>query len=141
RRNARVIAAAQGERVRAMQEGLGGIRDVLIDRSQPVFVDAYERAEAGFRDARTRNALYASAPRYIVEGVSTVLIDVMAVLVTGREGGLAEALPVLGALALGAQRLLPLIQQVYHGWANAMGNRQNLSDIVALLRRPRPPVP
>src|SRR5690606_15499072 len=77
----------------------------------------------------------------IVEGVGTVLIAVMAVLVTGREGGLAEALPVLGALALGAQRLLPLIQQVYHGWANAMGNRQNLSDIVALLRRPRPPVP
>src|SRR5690606_31334483 len=89
RRNARVIAAAQGERVRAMQEGLGGIRDVLIDRSQPVFVDAYERAEDGFRDARTRNALYARAPRYLVDGVGTVLIAVMAVLVTGREGGLA----------------------------------------------------
>src|SRR5690606_30818186 len=77
----------------------------------------------------------------IVEGLGTVLIAVMAVVVTGRAGGIAEAIPVLGALALGAQRLLPMVQQVYTGWANAMGNRQSLQDIVDLLRRPRPLAP
>ncbi len=137
-RNARIIAQAQGDRVRAMQEGLGGIRDVLIDRSQPVFIETYERAEAGFRDARTRNALFANAPRFIVEGAGMVLIALVAVAVADRAGGIGEALPVLGALALGAQRLLPLVQQIYLGWANTMGNRKNLTDIVELLNRPAP---
>ncbi len=135
-RNSGIIARAQEGRVCAMQEGLGGIRDVLIDRSQPVFVETYERAEAGFRDARARNALFANAPRFIVEAVGMVLIAMVAVVVVGRPGGLAAAIPVLGALALGAQRLLPLVQQIYLGWAQATGGRQNLADVLALLRRP-----
>jgi ABC-type bacteriocin/lantibiotic exporter with double-glycine peptidase domain len=138
RRNSAVIAHAQGWRVQAMQEGLGGIRDILIDRSQPVFTDTYERAEAGLRDARTKNVLFATAPRFIVEGAGMVLIALVAVMVTSRPGGLAQAVPVLGALALGAQRLLPLAQQIYAGWAQASGNRQNLADVVALLERPAP---
>ena len=136
RRNSVIIAQAQGSRVRAMQEGLGGIRDVLLDRSQPVFVETYEQAEVGFRDGRVRNALYAATPRYVVEAVGTMLIAFVAVAVADRPGGFIEAVPVLGALALGAQRLLPLIQQIYNGWAQLVGNSQNLADVVSLLERP-----
>jgi len=57
------------------------------------------------------------------------------VLVSGS-GGIAAALPVLGALALGAQRLLPLLQQVYSGWTISMGNRQALFDVLGLLDEP-----
>lgn len=135
-RNSSIIAQSQSLRVRTMQEGVGGIRDILLDRSQPVFIGVYEQAEAGFRDARVKNAVLAGAPRVIVEAVGMVLIAVIAVVVVQRPGGLATALPVLGALALGAQRLLPLIQQVYNGWASAMGNRTVLMDVVELLSRP-----
>ncbi|HEV2083210.1 MAG TPA: ABC transporter ATP-binding protein [Brevundimonas sp.] len=128
------VAAAQDQRVRIMQEGLGGIRDVLIDRSHPVFVGAYEQCEARFRDARSRIALYANAPRFIVEGAGMVLIALVAVTVVGRPGGLGGALPILGALALGGQKLLPMVQQIYLGWAQTVGNRQNLFDVVDLLR-------
>src|SRR5690606_809958 len=141
RRNSGVIAAAQSQRVKTMQEGAGGIRDILLDRSQPVFVEIYEQAEAGFRDARIKNAVLGGAPRFIVEAVGMVLIAVVAVVVVQRPGGLTAALPVLGALALGAQRLLPLIQQVYSGWASAMGNRSVVADVVALLSRPAARMP
>ena len=139
RRNSRIIADAQSQRVKSMQEGLGGIRDVLIDKSQPVFLETYERAMAGLRDRRTTNAFLAGAPRFVVEALGMVIIAAAAVAVAGRPGGLAQAIPVLGALALGAQRLLPLIQQVYNGWASTMGNRQVLMDVLALLRQPAPP--
>lgn len=140
RRNSGVIAHAQGRRVKAMQEGLGGIRDLLIAQSQPVFIETYESAEAGYRDARVRNAFIANAPRFIVEAASMIIIAAVAVLVTQRPGGLMEAIPVLGALALGAQRLLPLIQQIYNGWAQTTGNRQVLFDIVGMVRQPIPEV-
>jgi len=139
RRNSRIIADVQARRVKSMQEGLGGIRDVLIDQSQPVFVESYDRAMAGLRDARTWNTFLAGAPRYVVEALGMVMIAAMTVILTGRPGGLMEAIPVLGALALGAQRLLPLIQQIYGAWAQTMGNRQVLFDVVALLGEPAPP--
>lgn len=138
--NSVVIARSQGARVRALQEGLGGIRDVLLDRSQSVFVDTYQKAEADFRDARARNALFANAPRFLVEGLGLILIAGIAVAVTSRSGGFGAAVPVLGALALGAQKLLPLIQQIYAGWSSALGNRQNLVDVSELLSRTVPPV-
>jgi len=138
RYNSRISAAAQVQRVKAMQEGLGGIRDVLINQSQPVFLETYERAMAGLRDARTKNVFYEGAPRFIVEGMGMVLIAVVAVVMTNRPGGLVEAIPILGVLALGAQRLLPMIQLIYSGWASSMGSQQLLFDVVALLRRPNP---
>lgn len=136
RQNSGIIAAAETDRIRIMREGLGGIRDVLLDRSQPVFIEAYERVAAGLRDAQAKNAFYAQSPRFLVEGVGMALISLIAVTLATRPGGFVEAVPVLGALALGAQRLLPLIQQMYNGWAMTVGNRQSLVDVVEMLAQP-----
>jgi ABC-type multidrug transport system fused ATPase/permease subunit len=136
--NGVIIAKSQQKRVLAMQEGLGGIRDVLIDGTQPVFVGTFATAEAGLRDARSRNALYANAPRFLVEGLGIILIVLVAVSIAGRSGGFINAIPALGALAFGAQKLLPLIQQAFQGWAQAIGGKQVLFDVIELLNRPSP---
>jgi ABC-type multidrug transport system fused ATPase/permease subunit len=65
-----------------------------------------------------------------------ILIAVLAVVISAREGGFAGALPVLGALALGAQRLLPLLQQIYVGWSLAAGHSSLLVQVLDLLRLP-----
>ena len=68
-------------------------------------------------------------------------IAIIAVLIANRAGGIAHALPLLGAIALGAQRLLPLLQQVYHGWASVSGHRSSVGDVLGLLRLPAPARP
>jgi ABC-type multidrug transport system fused ATPase/permease subunit len=136
RRDGVTVARAETQRVRILQEGLGGIRDVLLDHSQPVFIETYERIEAEMREARTRISFFAVAPRYLVEAMGIVLIAGVAVMLMRRPGGFVESIPLLGALALGAQRLLPLIQQIYAGWAMTMGNRRSLVDLAALLDLP-----
>jgi ABC-type multidrug transport system fused ATPase/permease subunit len=98
----------------------------------------FRDAEHRFRNARTTNAIFANAPRYFVEAAGMVLIAGVAVAMSERPGGLAAAIPALGALALGAQKLLPLVQQIYFGWAAATGAQQTLSDVIMLLRRPTP---
>ena len=141
RKNSEVIARAQGQRIKAMQEGLGGIRDVILDQSQPVFIETFERAEAGYRNARTKISVLSTAPAYIVETVSLILIALVVIIVAERAGGLTAAVPILGMFALGAKKLLPLIQQVYNGWARCMGNREVLFDLAELLIRPAPKIP
>jgi ABC-type multidrug transport system fused ATPase/permease subunit len=136
RSNGGVVARAQKERVQAAGEGLGGIRDVILDRSQPVFVRRFALIEGELRRAQATNNFVAASPRFVVEGLGLVLIAAMALVLSLREGGLVGAIPVLGALALGAQRLLPLLQQLYTGWTGYMGVGQSMRDVLDILRLP-----
>ena len=67
-----------------------------------------------------------------------VLIAALAYVLSGQVGGIATVLPMLGALAIGAQRLLPALQHVYYSWAMIAGSHASLDDIIALLDQPLP---
>ncbi len=136
RSNSRVVAGATTIRAKIIQEGLGGIRDILLDRAQPFFESKFAREDANLRRAHALNAFMSAAPRFVIEGAGIVAIALLALTVSFQPGGFVNAIPVLGALALGAQRLLPLLQQVYNGWSQTSGNLQVLDDVIALMATP-----
>lgn len=140
-RNADAIAETLQSRVQTLQEGLGGIRDVLLDHTQALFLAKFDRLDRKFRNAQAANQFIGAAPRYVIEAGGVVLIALLALYFSGQPGGLVAALPMLGALALGAQRLLPLLQQIYFSWSQIYGNRKALDDVARLLELPRPPAP
>lgn len=139
-RHSETLAAAYSQRVGIVQESLGGIRDVIVDNAQPVYLEAFARIDRMFARARAQSAFIATAPRFVIEAAGIVTIAAAALILAAREGGFAAALPILGALALGAQRLLPLVQQIYHGWSSFAANRGIFADILGLLGLP-PPAP
>lgn len=136
-RNSDIVGSSYDDRIKIFQESLGGIRDVIIDSSQAVYVDAFRTVDERFNVARAKTSFIGSAPRFVIEAFGMVLIAVLAEIISGSDGGFARALPVLGALALGAQRLLPLLQQVWVGWSTAAGNRSVLAQVLELLRLPQ----
>jgi len=139
RSNSEIIAEAQTDRVQAVQEGLGGIRDVLLDNAQPVYLKKFTTVDLAFRDARLMNNIIGSSPRYVIETFSIILIAVLALVLSREPGGLIAALPLLGALALGAQRILPAVHNIYNGWAQIKGNQQQLFDVLDLMELPVDP--
>ena len=66
--NSSVIAGQSDKMVKSLQEGLGGIRDVLIDNSQEYYSELYSAADKSFRRASGIMFL-SSCPRYFIEGV------------------------------------------------------------------------
>ena len=112
--NSIAAAHAHDQRFRTVQEGLGGIRDVIIDSSQDLFLATYSRVDRRFNDARASTLFIGSAPRAIIESGALVLVALLAVLLWHREGSIGPALPILGALAIGAFRLLPMLQQLFY---------------------------
>lgn len=137
-RNSQRIAYEQTQVVKALQEGLGGIRDVLLDGTQPVYCNIYRQADLPLRRAQGNNTFIGQSPRYAMEALGMVLIAALAYVLGRQAGGIATAIPVLGALALGAQRLLPALQQSYSAWAGIAGSHASLADTIALLDQPLP---
>ncbi|NUR45125.1 MAG: ABC transporter ATP-binding protein [Sphingomonas sp.] len=138
-RNSDALATAYNERIRIVQESIGGIRDVIIDGTQRLYLDAFATVSRRYGVATATTSFIAAAPRFIIEATGMAAIALVAVLIANREGGLANALPVLGAVALGGQRLLPLLQQVYHSSASISGHRSMVAEVLGFLRLPVPP--
>jgi ABC-type multidrug transport system fused ATPase/permease subunit len=134
--NSQRIAHEQTQVVKALQEGLGGIRDVLLDGTQPVYCGIYLQADNALRQAQANNVFIGGSPRFAMEALGMVLISALAYVLSHQAGGIATALPVLGALALGAQRLLPAMQQTYGAWASITGSYASLADTIELLDQP-----
>ena len=130
------LADARTGRVKTMQETLGGIRDIILDQSQSAFEARMERLENGQRQSLVVVNFLALAPRLIVEGGAILLLAVIAAWFSVQPGGVLNAIPVLGAFALGAQRLLPLIQSVYLGINGYSINAESLNDVADLLETP-----
>lgn len=137
-RNSQKIADEQTRLFKALQEGLGGIRDVLLDGTQPVYCDIYRRADQPLRRAQADNTVITASPRFAMETLGMVLIAALAFWLTKQEGGVISALPVLGGLALAAQRILPSLQQSYSAWATITGSYASLKDTISLIEQPLP---
>ena len=132
------VARESVQVIKSLQEGLGGIRDVLIDGSQATYCQIYRNADLLLRRAQGNGAFISASPRYAVEALGMLLISVLAYTLAQQTDGIAKAIPVLGALALGAQRLLPILQQAYGSWIGIQSGQASLQDTLELLDQPLP---
>jgi ABC-type multidrug transport system fused ATPase/permease subunit len=135
-RNSRRSAEVRTHKLKVVQESWGGMRDIILDHSQPIF----ERKISGYDDEMRRLQVQASfileAPRFAVESSGIIVVALLAVYFSWQPGGVLAAIPVLGGLALGAQRMLPLVQAVYRGWASYSINAYALRDVLDLMEAP-----
>jgi len=136
RKNSARISYEETQVIKALQEGLGGIRDVLLDGTQAIYCSIFQRADIPLRRALGNNTFIGGSPRFIMEAFGMSLIAILAFWLGEEPGGIVLALPVLGALALGAQRLLPAMQQGYSAWATIMGSKASLVETISLLDQP-----
>ena len=136
--NSKVVADQSTQMIKSLQEGLGGIRDVLIDGTQEFYCQLYRNADLPLRRASGDNQFISGSPRYIMEVIGMTLIAVLAYVMTQQEDGMVTAIPVLGSLALGAQKLLPALQQAYSSYSTIKGSNSSLKDVLNLLNQPLP---
>ena len=131
------IAKESNNIVKNLQEGLSGIRDVLIDGSQKTFFETYKRTDHILRRAQGYNQIIAQIPNHLLMGLGMVLIAIIAYTLT-LAGGFAKAMPSLVALTLGLQRLLPAAQLLYTAYSTITGSQASLHDVVLLLQQQYP---
>ena len=130
------IAVESNQVVKVLQEGLGGIRDVLIDGTQETYCQQYRQADGPLRNAQASSAIIGGAPRFVAESLGMAFIAILAYAMARQDGGVTRTITLLGALALGAQRLLPVLQQGYLAIVQLRSGRHSLQDALSLLGQP-----
>jgi len=137
-KNSTIVANHSTMMVKSLQEGLGGIRDVLISGSQKHYVQMYSTSDLMLRRASANNVFIGQAPRYVMEAIGMAVIVVIAYVIASKGEGLTNAIPILGALALGAQRLLPALQQAFNSYSQLKGSHASFRDVLLLLEQKLP---
>ncbi|AYV57207.1 ABC transporter ATP-binding protein [Leptospira kmetyi] len=136
--NGKVLSEEYSKVVKTLQEGLGGIRDVLIDGNQDAYCDLYKISEQKLRKAYADNNFTSYSPRFLMEALGMVLIALFAYFLFHSEKGISTALPFLGSMALGAQRLLPIVQLGYQSWTSLKTSESLLVDVLEFLDQELP---
>lgn len=135
-RDSERISFEQDEVVKKLQEGFGSIRDILIGNTQEVYIHSYASSFKTLQDAWANVEIIRSTPRFVIEALGIVSIALLALYLSSLPEGLIGALPVLAAMAIGAQRLLPILQLIYASLSSLRAGFKSLVDILELLDEP-----
>jgi ABC-type multidrug transport system fused ATPase/permease subunit len=139
--NSKIVVASQDDIVKALQEGLGAIRDVIIDSNQDFYARTYASADRRLRTASNDSYIRSATPKYILEAVGMLMICTVAFILSRGESKLLGAVPVLGALAMGAQRMLPAMQTAFGSYSSIAVNMYGLDRLVDVLTSQQAPQP
>lgn len=124
------VSTTSTDRFRLMNEGFGGIKDILLYNRRSDFVSQFERSGKIFARAQGVNTALSQAPRYLMELLAFgAMISLVLVLLVTRDGDLSQVLPILAVYALAGFKLLPALQQIYHSVATIKGNTAAFDSI------------
>ena len=129
--NSKVIVSRKKSQLKAIQEGLGAIRDVILNSSYSLYLRTYRNSDIPMRRKEAQNAFLNLAPRYAFESLGLIVIVLISIFLFSRDGenNSTNVIALLGILALCAQRLLPTSQLIYTSWSRIRGRSETIYQI------------
>ncbi|HMO06033.1 MAG TPA: ABC transporter ATP-binding protein [Paracoccaceae bacterium] len=129
-RAGREMLERSGDRYRLTNEASGGFREVKLLGLEDSYLDRFDGAARRFADAMAILQIMGELPRFVLEALTFgVLLVLVFVLLLRSDGDLLAVIPTLGVFAFAVMRLLPALQQIYHGLASIRANTPALDLI------------
>ena len=134
-KNSQKIDYARFNQIKSIQEGLGSIRDVIINGKQYRYLNSYKSIDIPLRNWVAQNNLIASSPRFLIEGISLILISFFSFFLIKQRGETSQVIPIIGTIALAAQRMLPALQQIFRSWSSIKSNNADIKAVFGILSK------
>ena len=129
-RNGINISDISEQRFRLMNEGFGGIKDILLLGRASDFITRFNKTGVILANSMGSNVGLSLVPRYFIELLAFgSMIGLILYLIATYEGNLGTILPILSVYALASAKLLPAFQMVYASVSNIKGNISALESI------------
>lgn len=134
-KNSKIIDHLSNKRIKALQEGLGGIKHVILDALHDYFSKMYKIADLPLRRAQAINTIINQSPKYIIEAIGFVFIAIATYYFSLSVENISKFIPVMAGFALGAQRMLPLLQSIYGNFSQIKGSQASLNAVLILMNK------
>ena len=130
---------ANRERHQIVGEALGGLKEMKTMGLERHYLDRYLEPSRRLARAQATVALVGDLPRYALEALAFggMILFTLWLLWT-REGAVAGVLPVLGAFAIAAVKIMPTAQTLFRDVSLMGYGRPALARLAADLGRPMP---
>ena len=119
--------------IKILNEGFGSIRELILSKKQNLYTVLFRENEKQLRIMNAQNNFLSSSPRFIIEAVGIFILVGIAYIYVTKFSNDFDVIPILGAIALGMQRLLPNSQTIYSSWAQIKSNKASLLSVLNLL--------
>lgn len=134
--NSGLISSNSARTTKILQESIGSYRDILLDNSQKFHVQEFDSVNRVIWESEGAVRFIASAPRYLIETIGLIALSISALILTINGNTMTGILPLIGALVLALQRMLPAIQSIYSSWASIRGSQDMIWAVIGLMRQP-----
>ena len=131
--NSDLIATHRTVSIKLLQDGLGGIRDILMNGTSFFFLKLFRDSDRKLRWSEGTNSIIEAMPRFLMETIGITFVAILAFILFIKNGNIQDSLPLLGVLALSAQRMLPALQQAYNAWTSIKGHQTSVNEILDIL--------
>lgn len=138
-RNSALLSTMATERTKLMQETLGGMRETILGQIHHLHEARFNAFDAAYRQAHRSNNVISGLPRHLVEISGIWVLSAFVLMAHSSGDDLTTVLPIVGAVTVGALRLLPMSQTVWRGMKMSEGHHDSLQDIISLVDQPTEP--
>ena len=125
------------ERTKIASEAFGAMREIIVLNGQRFFRERFAQSGAALNHAALNTSAIAQSPRYILDAIIATLLVAAALLSIDKGRSAGAWLAQLSFLGFAAYRLLPALQQIFHGVVKIRGDRAAFTRIAADLRATR----
>ncbi len=123
------------QQTQALQEGLGFIRDIILDKCQNTFVKNFKWKDRKLRFIDAKSNFLEASPKYILEVIGITILILSALFYSSNNP--IKIIPILGTFAFGIQRLLPPLQQIYGSYVFIETHKYSTYNVLSLIQNER----
>jgi len=139
--NSQKIRKATISQFGILQESLGSIKDLIINKNFNFFINLYSKNEIPLRKLNANNAFITTFPRFLIESISIIILIFVALYLYRTEDEFSNIISKIGFLALACQRLIPSAQHFFASWASIKSQSSATTSILDILNIKRKKVP
>lgn len=113
------LSKSQAHLMKLINEGFGSFRDLAINKKHHIFSKFFYISRYIVAKAKTRVEIYASLPKYFVEGVGFVIVlSLIIILSHDKDTSFGNLIATLSIFGLSLIKLIPSFQNLYYNTAD-----------------------
>lgn len=141
RYNGKVIAKQVPYLHQLINSSIRSYKQIILNKFHFKYLSKFMYSLIKIRDVTVSNIFLSQSPRYLLEGLTILIITLYLLSVFSSSSNNFTEISVIAFIAASGQRLLPIINALYSNFMSLNSNHQSLTDVLSGIRQKKHSLP